>query len=280
MRISFKPLVNIGATHAFHGGGALALDFVLPQTARSMLAGARTLARMVDGRLVLAYEADAGGAPIASLAGRSLLIGVKPGDGAFERYTERPLADASAWPLYENRSAPGTLDAPAAVQLVGTGEPAPNTVIDRELALAAPWGLLRLHVDAALYAAPAQLTIALAARSETLRYYVVAQRYGSAEFDQIQVVDSGFQDDARPQVQFSRLLPAAFGSQHLAPALLDTAGSARIALFESTAPVTRRSQAPRRLQLKRNGDVLVEHLPLPGAARADAQFIVHLSKPS
>lgn len=280
MRISFKPLASLQVRHAFRQGGVAALEVIVPASTRALLAGARTLARVVDGRLVLAWESDELGAPLVSMAGRSLLFGLRLADAGFDRYTQPPIADAARVPLYENRSASGALDAPLPVRLMARGDPAPDAVIDAELALAAPWALLRLQVDASLYATPAELAIELSARRETLRYYVVAKRYGAAEFDQVQIVDAGFDDDARAELQFTRVLPGAFGQQHLAPSLLDAEGSARIALFESQQPVARRAQALRRLQLRRNGDVLIENLPSPGASRGDAQFVIHLGKPS
>ena len=187
MRIAFKPLARLQALHAFRQGGIAALGVIVPEPTRSMLGGARTLARMVDGRLMLAWEADELDAPLVSLAGCSLLFGLRPADAGFDRYTEPPIADATKLPLYENRSSRQALDAPVAVRLLARGDAAPDAIVDAELALAAPWALLRLQVDASLYATPAELSISLAARSDTLRYYVVAQRFGEAEFDQVQV---------------------------------------------------------------------------------------------
>lgn len=279
MRIAFKPLARLQALHAYRQGGIAALGVIVPEPTRSMLGGARTLARMVDGRLMLAWEADELGAPLVSLAGRSLLFGLRLADAGFDRYTEPPIADAPKLPLYENRSSRQSLDAPTAVRLLARGDAAPDAIVDAELALAAPWALLRLQVDASLYATPAELAITLAARRDMLRYYVVAQRYSAAEFDQVQVVDEGFDEDARSELQFTRVPSSSFGAGHLATDVLDAAGTARIALFESQQPVERRAQALRRLQLRRNGDVLVEHLPSPGASRADAQFVIHLGKP-
>jgi hypothetical protein len=144
--------------------------------------------------------------------------------------------------------------------------------------LAGAWGLLDLAVDAGHIAAGHAFALEFAARSDTLRYYVVASRFAEAEFNQVQVLDAGFAAEARPQIQFSRVLPAAFGVSHLAPELLDPSGSARIALFEAQATVTRRVRGPAGVELHRNGDVLVGNLPQPGADRPDAQFVVHLSQ--
>ena len=116
------------------------------------------------------------------------------------------------------------------------------------------------------------------ARSDTLRYYVVANRFGEAEFNQVQVRDAGFETEARAEIEFSRVLPSDFDAGHLAPPLLDPSGGARIALFETQAPVPRRARGLAGLELHRNGEVLIGHLPQPGADRPDAQFVVHLSQ--
>ena len=144
--------------------------------------------------------------------------------------------------------------------------------------LAGAWGLLELTVDAGHIAAGHAFTLSFAARSDTLRYYVVASRFGEAEFNQVQVLDNGFAAESRPAIQFNRVLPAAFGAGHLAPGLLDPSGNARIALFEAQASVARRARGPSGLELHRNGDLLIGNLPQPGADRPDAQFVVHLSQ--
>ncbi len=139
------------------------------------------------------------------------------------------------------------------------------------------WGLLELTSTADHIDNGHTFVLDLAARSDTLRYYVVANRHGEADFAQLRVQDTGFAAEARPQIDFNRVLPADFGAGHLSPTLLDPSGTARIALFETPAAVARRDRGPAGLELHRNGDVLVAHLPQPGADRADAQFVVHLS---
>lgn len=139
------------------------------------------------------------------------------------------------------------------------------------------WGVLALNFDASHLPAGQSFGLSFAARSDTLRYYVVAQRFGLAEFNSLSVQDAGFGAEARPAIVFNRVAPANFNASHLAPALLDTSGNARIALFEAQAPVARRKRGPLGLELHRNGDVLIGNLPQPGAERHDAQFVVHLS---
>ncbi|MGS0754988.1 hypothetical protein ACVBEH_09915 [Roseateles sp. GG27B] len=139
------------------------------------------------------------------------------------------------------------------------------------------WGVLALRFDATHLPAGQAFTLSFAARSDTLRYYVVANRYGLSDFNNLSVQDDGFAAEARPAIVFNRVAPANFNASHLAPALLDPSGSARIALFEAQSPVDRRVRGPVGLALHRNGDVLIGNLPQPGAERYDAQFVVHLS---
>lgn len=157
------------------------------------------------------------------------------------------------------------------------GGPATSWVLWVEPDLRKAWGVLALTVDAGHLVAPQAFTLAFAARSDTLRYYVVANRYGEAEFNQVNVLDAGFTAEARPAIVFNRIAPANFNASHLSPALLDPGGSARIALFEAQSSVARRARGPTGLELHRNGDVLIGGLPQPGAERHDAQFVVHLS---
>ena len=139
-----------------------------------------------------------------------------------------------------------------------------------------------LRMSAALYGAaqPPVWHVDFAATSQRLEYYVVARNFAANEFSQLQVSDQGFNADGRPPILFDRLEQAALDpAQDLTPALMGAAPGARIALFRSRAPVARRERARRRLQLARNGDVLIDHLPQPDASRATSQFVIHLSKP-
>jgi len=152
-------------------------------------------------------------------------------------------------------------------------------LVDGELADSGCWGVLSLTVDAAHLDAGNDFTIGLPARVDRLRYYVVGDRFSATDLDEIEIRDGGFAAEGRPELRFRRVLPGAFGSEHLRPELLDASGGARIALFESSSALERRFRGPTRIELLRNGDVLVGHLPAPGADRPDAQFVVHLNKP-
>lgn len=151
-------------------------------------------------------------------------------------------------------------------------------LLEPELAAQAIWGALAIKVDASFPATPPTFRISLAARQERLKYYVVAKNYGAAEFGQLNVLDAGAADDGRPAVPFEMVAVGDFTATDLPPEILGDAG-ARIVLFQSTAPVPRRERGYRKLQLRRNNEVLVKHLPQAGPDRPQANFIVHLSKP-
>jgi len=140
------------------------------------------------------------------------------------------------------------------------------------------WGVAALTVDRNFYASPPVFRVALQARAESLQYYVVARNYGAAEFGQLQLTDAGAVEQGRPPLAFDKVAPADFTADDLLPAALGGADS-RIVLFRSQAPVARLAGGYRKLQLRRNNEILVQHLPQAGSDRAQARFIVHLAKP-
>ncbi len=159
------------------------------------------------------------------------------------------------------------------------GPPVASTwVVEPELAAGGVWGLAAITLGAAFQAAPPAFTLTLAARQERLKYYVVARNFSAGEFSQLLVTDAGFGEEGRPQLLFEPVAPAAFAGDDIKADLLGDA-AARIVLFQSQAPVSRRDKGYRKIQLSRNGEILVTHLPQPGADRPQAHLIVHLSKP-
>ena len=147
--------------------------------------------------------------------------------------------------------------------------------VDPELVGA--WGVLALRPAPSHIADGHTFTLAFTARSERLRYYVVANRHAEADFDQLQVLDTGFAAEARPPIVFDRLLPAAFDASHLEPQLLDPPAARASRLFQARSTVARSARGVTGLSLQRQGEVLIGSLPQPGAERPDAQFVVHLS---
>jgi hypothetical protein len=149
---------------------------------------------------------------------------------------------------------------------------------DSELAQLGVFGIVEIEIAAAFYAAAANFTIPFAAREETLKYYVVAKSYTDAELDQLSIADEGFTKDARPQVKFTKVPSAAFAAGDL-PAALLAKGDDKLVLFKSQGAVARREKARKKIQLKKNDDVLIEHLPQPGPEQMTADLIIQISKP-
>jgi hypothetical protein len=150
--------------------------------------------------------------------------------------------------------------------------------VSTELRSAGVWGIIAIKLDAGFYVNPPALSLEFSARQEQLKYFVVASNFTSTEFDQLEVSDNGFNDEGRARLTFQKVPPELFSDSEISPALLGD-GSRRIVMFRSQVPVAWRKRGFRKIQLNRNGDVLIEHLPQPGADRSQAHLIVHLAKP-
>ncbi|HEY6865463.1 MAG TPA: hypothetical protein VI319_16335 [Burkholderiales bacterium] len=274
MTIEFLPLLTLEATHDYYGGRCPDVAFWMPSGTQRLLAGAHVLAKPREDRLNVLFERkDGGGAfePRFSLAGSKLQIGLKLLNPEFANFTVLPLVAGGGLPLYRSGPSPGALQAPVGLLL----DPAHPD--DAELLREGLLCLVEITLGAGFYAAPPAFAVPFAARAETLKYYVVARNYTAGEFAQIDVSDTGFGADARPQIHFDRVASSAFGAAEI-PATQLGAPDARVALFRSQQPVARRSKARTRIQLARNNDVIVAQLPQPGAAAATADLVVHLSK--
>lgn len=150
-------------------------------------------------------------------------------------------------------------------------------VADSEVNAMGVWGVLMITVNESFYAAPPAFALTFEARTETLRYYVVADKWPAAEFSALQVADAGAAAEGRPPITFERL-----DSPLAAPFLSETLlgdDNARVAVFRSQGEVARRERGLQKLRLVRGATVIVEHLPFPGPERPSAELIVHLSKP-
>ncbi|NQD38319.1 hypothetical protein HPT27_14925 [Permianibacter sp. IMCC34836] len=150
--------------------------------------------------------------------------------------------------------------------------------LDPELAQQSVTALLDLEIASAFYAAPAAFVVDFDARQQTLSFYLVVRNYSNAEFSQLVVTDQGFAEDSRAPINFQRIAAADFGADELPVNLLARHGEA-VVLFRSQQALSRQVTPRRKLQLRRNGDVLIEHLPQPGPDSATADLIVHVSKP-
>ena len=149
---------------------------------------------------------------------------------------------------------------------------------DAEMHRLGVFGLIEIKLDNSFYANPPAFSLAFAAKTDLLKYYLVARRYPEADFAQLAVADAGFTTDNRPEIKFSKVAAAAFTSAEISPALL-AGPDTRVVLFKSQAAVPRQEQARTKIQLTKNSEVLIQHLPQIGADRLDGNFIIHLTKP-
>jgi len=273
MTIAFAPLLTLDVAHAYYAGGPCAdFEFTIPSRTERLLSGGRLLAKSRDGRLTVLFEKDEDGEPKLPLDGAVLQIGMKLVNACFPNFTALPFAPGEGLPLYRNSGAdPGVMQPPVTL-LLDAAHPE-----DAELLGAGLFCVAEIEIDEEFYADAPALSVGFDAREETLKYYVVARNYTAGEFAQLEVSDAGFTADARPQIGFDRVAASSFAADDIPSAMLGD-GDARIALFRSQQPVSRRAKARSRIQLARSTDIIIPQLPQPGAAAASASLIVHLSK--
>jgi hypothetical protein len=149
--------------------------------------------------------------------------------------------------------------------------------VDAELAKASVFGVIEVEITSDLYAAAFDFQVAFEAREETLKYYVVASNYSAADFNQLSVLDTGFTEEGRAQINFSKVSSASFTAAEISPALLGDSSS-QVVLFKSQAAVARMEKGRRGVQLKKNSQVLIEDLPQPSAAKPTADLIIPVYK--
>ncbi|MFP5285728.1 MAG: hypothetical protein ACLGI9_08320, partial [Thermoanaerobaculia bacterium] len=119
MTIRFKTLFTLAVTHTYYGGVCRDLGFVLPPGAEPLLRGGRLIAKVLDGRLHVLFEAAEDSTPVALMAGRTLRIGLKQLNPHFPNFTVLPVDPAAGVALYTNTADPDALGAPQAVRLTG-----------------------------------------------------------------------------------------------------------------------------------------------------------------
>jgi hypothetical protein len=149
---------------------------------------------------------------------------------------------------------------------------------DAELQKSCVFAILEIRIDVGFYSAAPTFEIPFNAKKEILKYYVVAKNYSDTEFNHLSVVDNGATEDQRQKVNFTKAVSSAFTSEDISPVLLGS-GDSKVVLFKSQTPMARQEKARRKIQLSKNGEVLITHLPQPGADKTDANIIIHISKP-
>lgn len=149
---------------------------------------------------------------------------------------------------------------------------------DPELQREGVFGVADIQIDGGFYITPPDLRVAFQPREETLKYYVVARNYSDADVDQLTVSDAGFSEEGRPEILFSKVAPSGFTADEIAPGFLGDS-QAKVVLFKSQGTVPRQAKARKSIQLRKNGDLLIAHLPQPGSSKVNADLIIPISKP-
>lgn len=200
-------------------------------------------------------------------AERPVTVTLKDGTGAALR--SETVEDGRATVSFDLAGVP-----PGALVLEENGTLS-SLYLDPELVQAGVLCVVEIRIDGSFPSAPPVFEIAFAARREVLKYYLIAR---SEELGKLSVTDAGFADEGRPEVEFVRVDAGELAEDDLPRSLLERDG-AGVVLFKSQGPVARQARGRRKIQLSRNGDVVIGHLPQPGAGKADANLIVHVSKP-
>jgi hypothetical protein len=152
---------------------------------------------------------------------------------------------------------------------------------DVELLAAGIFGVIEVKIDNGFYtaAAPPDFEIGFEARKETLKYYVVGRNYADADINQLTVVDAGFGEDKRAEIKFATVLSNVFTGAEISPVVLLSGAEGKVVLFKSQADVARAEKARKKIQLQKNGEILIEHLPQPSPEKATSDLIIPVSKP-
>jgi hypothetical protein len=140
------------------------------------------------------------------------------------------------------------------------------------------FALIEIALHDVLYQNAASFNIDFSAKEDTLKYYIVAKNYSDSDFSQLTISDQGFAEQSRSQITFSRVPASDFSTDEIDAGLLHDV-SDKITLFKSQTPVKRRQSAFKRIQLARNGEVLIANLPVPAQDKVRRDVIIHLARP-
>lgn len=335
--LRFRPLFTLNVSHSFYDGECRDFRFLLPADSCERLRGARLVARELEGKLHVLYEADGTGAPRVRRAGTTLRIGLQLSNAYFGNFTQVPSGFPRRRLYYTNAADPDRLASQGTVALVGevfthdlteTARPATVTLrgaggevvhtetitaddaltsvtfdlrgrpggrlsleevfpaatrtagyyLDAELHAGECAGIVEVAIDD-LYDSPPALEVSFDAKQEELRYYLVVRNYTGTELGHLTVSDAGFRDEGRSEIRFDKVAAASRSAAETAMASLLAGSGETVVLFRSRTPLPRRDRGRRRIQLSKNGDVLIANLPQPGPDRAKADMVIHLSKP-
>jgi hypothetical protein len=150
--------------------------------------------------------------------------------------------------------------------------------LDTELRWQGIFGFVEIKVDNSFYTTAPEFEIRFAAKKETLKYYLVAKNYKDADFNQLIVVDKGYTEDGRPQVNFIKVVSSDFTADDISPEMFGNNG-VKVMLFKSQEKLARQEKARKNIQINKNGEELIKNLPQPSTNMAKADLIIQISNP-
>lgn len=337
MSTSFGILFSIKIAHTYYINECSDFEFLIPPDAAAISRNGKIITRTNNGIFYALCEKNEAGLPLVSITGLTLRIGLKLNNSYFSNFTQMSFSSGTT-PLYQNLSAPATLDAGIetllssslfAHPLTKTTRPVTVTVkdannailqtntisdisntspvpvdlrgfssgvytvnekytsstkktlyyLDPDLCRLPTFGIVEIKIANSFYSTtPPQFVINFNAKQETLKYYVVGNNYSTADLNNLLVSDAGFNEDVRPQVLFTRVSQGAFASTDISPSLLIDSSS-KVVLFKSQGLVSRLEKPRKKIQLSKNNDIIMKHLPLPGIDKSTSDIIIPISKP-
>lgn len=258
MNIKFRILFTVTLSHTYYRDGLCKdFDFRIPTDTQQWLNNGRLLVKVREGKLYVLFEVGEDNQPLVLLAEQTLQFGLKLNNPFFSNFTQLDINSAQAF-LYKNTTIhPNQLAPP---------ENRPVISLPMELQRQGIFGIIEITLDNEHFYTTdpkkvPDFKISFAAREETLKYYVVAKNYTDAEIEQLTVSDQG-----NAGITFTR--------EFIEKNLLG-----RVLLFKSMTAVKRQETAREKIQLNKNGEALIKHLPQPSVSKTAADFIIQLSKP-
>jgi hypothetical protein len=140
------------------------------------------------------------------------------------------------------------------------------------------FGMVEITIADNFYSSAPEFDLKFEAKPETQKYYVIAKNFSDQDLNQLSVSDNGFAADIRPKIDFIKINPEKFTEHEIKPSLLSDSSS-KLVLFMSQGLVSRSEKARKNIQLSKNGDILIKHLPQPAIEKSDANIIIQISKP-
>jgi hypothetical protein len=259
----YRELFRVQVIHEYHQGGICReVAFVVSGDAAGLLRRSGMLARTSAGLLTVLAPTPTGA--LARLEGETLRFGIRVADPRFANFTALDHDPHQEILLYRNDPAD-----PAELARTRARLDDPEAWGARILAV------VEIQLTSAIFETPHGWTLPFAARAEALHYHVVATGFAPRELEQLHIRDLGFAEDGRAELKFEVVTDPSPDST----AGILTADGTNMVSFRSVAVVPRSAKSMRKLQLGRNGVVVVPNLPQPGPENPRAEVIIHLAKP-